>query len=56
MSEKNIDHEVLSRWAESDVMPEAIRNAKRVSEGTDQSRAATWSMLEAAARYACLRR
>lgn len=49
MSEKRIDHEALSRWAESDAMPEAIKNAKRVSKGTDQSRAATRAMLEAAA-------
>lgn len=49
MSGNTSDQEALSRWAESDSMPEAIRGAKFVGEGNEETRAAARAMLEAAA-------
>ncbi|MCP3425151.1 CopG family transcriptional regulator [Rothia sp. AR01] len=41
------DHEALSRWAESDAMPEAIKTAETIREGTPENHAAERAMLEA---------
>ncbi|WP_165313325.1 hypothetical protein [Rothia halotolerans] len=49
MNAETPDHEALSRWAESDAMPEAISSARRIIEGNDETHAAARAMIEAAA-------